>query len=211
MKRAFIFDMDGVIVDSEPLHTATKMETFHHFGIPFEERRLEQYAGRTSKELFSDALADCPTALTWKDLADYKHRLYIDRLTHAADIVPIPGVVQLIARLHAKGNLLAVASSTGRNIIEMVLRRFGVRPYFTAVISGAELPRSKPDPAIYRKAADSLGIVPAHGTVIEDAGAGIAAAKAAGMTCIAYHNPNSGNQDLSRADWIAESFDMIEP
>ena len=157
MKRAFIFDMDGVIVDSEPLHTATKMETFHHFGIPFEERRLEQYAGRTSKELFSDALADCPTALTWKELADYKHRLYIDRLTHAADIVPIPGVVQLIARLHAKGNLLAVASSTGRNIIEMVLRRFGVRPYFTAVISGAELPRSKPDPAIYRKAADSLG------------------------------------------------------
>lgn len=210
MKRAFIFDMDGVIVDSEPLHTATKMETFHHFGIPFEERRLEQYAGRTSKELFSDALADCPTALTWKDLADYKHRLYIDRLTHAADIVPIPGVVQLIARLHAKGNLLAVASSTGRNIIEMVLRRFGVRPYFTAVISGAELPRSKPDPAIYRKAADSLGIVPAHCTVIEDAAAGIAAAKAAGMTCIAYHNPNSGNQDLSRADWIAESFDMIE-
>jgi len=211
MKRAFIFDMDGVIVDSEPLHTATKMETFHHFGISFEERRLEQYAGRTSKELFSDALADCPTALTWKDLADYKHRLYIDRLTHADDIVPIPGVVQLIARLHAKGNLLAVASSTGRNIIEMVLRRFGVRPYFTAVISGAELPRSKPDPAIYRKAADSLGIVPAHCTVIEDAAAGIAAAKAAGMTCIAYHNPNSGNQDLSHADWIAESFDMIEP
>lgn len=211
MKRAFIFDMDGVIVDSEPLHTATKMETFHHFGIPFEERRLEQYAGRTSKELFSDALADCPTALTWKELADYKHRLYIDRLTHADDIVPIPGVVQLIARLHAKGNLLAVASSTGRNIIEMVLRRFGVRPYFTAVISGAELPRSKPDPAIYRKAADSLGIVPVHCTVIEDAAAGIAAAKAAGMICIAYHNPNSGNQDLSRADWIAESFDMIEP
>ena len=211
MKRAFIFDMDGVIVDSEPLHTATKMETFHHFGITFEERRLEQYAGRTSKELFSDALADCPTALTWKELADYKHRLYIDRLTHAADIVPIPGVVQLIARLHTKGNLLAVASSTGRNIIEMVLRRFGVRPYFTAVISGAELPRSKPDPAIYRKAADSLGIVPVHCTVIEDAAAGIAAAKAAGMTCIAYHNPNSGNQDLSHADWIAESFDMIEP
>ena len=211
MKRAFIFDMDGVIVDSEPLHTATKMETFHHFGIPFEERHLEQYAGRTSKELFSDALADCPTALTWKELADYKHRLYIDRLTHAADIVPIPGVVQLIARLHAKGNLLAVASSTGRNIIEMVLRRFGVRPYFTAVISGAELPRSKPDPAIYRKAADSLGIVPAHCTVIEDAAAGIAAAKAAGMTCIAYHNPNSGNQDLSHADWVAESFDMVEP
>lgn len=211
MKRAFIFDMDGVIVDSEPLHTATKMETFHHFGIPFEECRLEQYAGRTSKELFSDALADCPTALTWKELADYKHRLYIDRLTHADDIVPIPGVVQLIARLHAKGNLLAVASSTGRNIIEMVLRRFGVRPYFTAVISGAELPRSKPDPAIYRKAADSLGIVPVHCTVIEDAAAGIAAAKAAGMICIAYHNPNSGNQDLSRADWIAESFDMIEP
>lgn len=209
MKRAFIFDMDGVIVDSEPLHTATKMETFHHFGITFEERRLEQYAGRTSKELFSDALADCP--LTWKELADYKHRLYIDRLTHAADIVPIPGVVQLIARLHAKGYLLAVASSTGRNIIEMVLRRFGVRRYFTAVISGAELPRSKPDPAIYRKAADSLGIVPAYCTVIEDAAAGIAAAKAAGMTCIAYHNPNSGNQDLSHADWIAESFDMIEP
>jgi len=77
--------------------------------------------------------------LTWKELADYKHRLYIDRLTHADDIVPIPGVGQLIARLHAKGNLLAVASSTGRNIIEMVLRRFGVRPYFTAVISGAEV------------------------------------------------------------------------
>lgn len=91
----------------------------------------------------------------------------------------------------------------------MVLNRFGIRSYFDTIVSGAELPHSKPCPDIYLKAAEGLGIPPCDCTVVEDATAGIAAAKAAGMTCIAFHNPHSGEQDLSQADRIVEHFSEI--
>lgn len=208
--KAFIFDMDGVLIDSEPLHIEVKLETFRHFGIPFPPEKLPSFAGRTSKDLFTEALLAHPQAgLTWQELASFKHQRYIDRLIHDPSIQPITGVTELLRHLRSKKFRIGLASSSGRNIIEMVLRRFGIRSYFDTIVSGAELPHSKPYPDIYLKAAEGLGIPPCDCTVVEDATAGIAAAKAAGMTCIAFHNPHSGQQDLSQADRIVEHFSEI--
>ena len=94
-------------------------------------------------------------------------------------------------------------------MIEAVLQKFGFADYFQSVLSGADLPKSKPDPAVYLLSAQRLGVEPKDCAVLEDAAAGVAAAKAAGMYCIAYRNPNSGNQDLSRADEVIAKIEEI--
>ncbi len=94
--------------------------------------------------------------------------------------------------------------------INAVLTKFGLNDCFEYILSGAELPASKPNPAIYQLTAKALGFKPVECAVIEDATAGIIAAKDAGAYCIAYDNPNSGPQDLSRADMIVKSISDIK-
>ena len=209
--KAFIFDMDGVIVDSEPIHSRTKMETFSHYGIPFEEKDLIHYMGRTSRALFNDAIQkynrnDCDVA----EMINYKRHLYLDILRNDEAIKPIDGIVDLLTQLKLVGIPVGLASSTGRSVIEIVLAKFGITDCFKAVLSGAELPKSKPDPTVYLLAAKALGVSPENCFVVEDAAAGVAAAKRAGMDCIAYRNPNSGAQDLSCADIIVENLSDID-
>lgn len=208
--KAFIFDMDGVLIDSEPLHARIKRETFRHYAIPFDEQELSRYVGRTSRAIFGDMLRRHHREdLTVQEVTDYKHARYIEALRHDGDIQPIDGILPLCANLRAAGIPAALASSSVRCVIHIVLERFGLDNFFQAVLSGAELPRSKPDPAVYLLAAERLGQKPEDCVVLEDAAAGIAAAKEAGMYCIAYRNPNSGRQDLSRADRIVDHIQDI--
>ena len=210
-EKAFIFDMDGVIIDSEPIHSKAKLDTFRHFGIPFAEGALIHYMGRTSKDLFSEALEMYPIkGLKPETMMAYKHRRYLEIISEGSPLRPIEGIYELLSELNRKNIPIRLASSTGKNLIRLVLNRLEIQEYFTVIVSGAELPRSKPDPAIYLLAAEKLGVEPAYCTVVEDAASGVAAAKAAGMYCIAYHNVNSGNQELSRADKIVESLLEID-
>ena len=156
--KAFIFDMDGVIVDSEPLHSRVKMETFEHFGLHFDAGELEQYMGRTSADIFSDVLArEHRTDVTAEEIADYKHHRYLELVEEGA-LAPIPGSLALIGRLQAAGVPLALATSSWRRVVETILREWQLEDTFASVISGADLPKSKPDPAIYRLAADRLHV-----------------------------------------------------
>lgn len=117
--------------------------------------------------------------------------------------------LDLLYQLHSEGIPVALASSADRKVINAVLTKFGLMDCFEYILSGAELPASKPNPAIYQLTAKALGFAPADCVVIEDATAGIMAAKDAGAYCIAYDNPNSGPQDLSRADKIVSSLSDI--
>jgi len=208
--KAFLFDMDGVLIDSEPIHTRVKRETLLHFGLDA-EIDFSAYMGRTSKILFSDAIEKAGRVeLTPSMLADYKHERYLDILKNDDAIHPIEGARELLLRLSEEHIPMALASSSARQVIEAVLDKFGFRQYFDSVLSGADLPASKPDPAVYRISAERLGEKPSCCVVLEDAASGIAAAKAAGMRCIAFRNPNSGEQDLSRADWIVDSLKEID-
>ena len=105
--EAFIFDMDGVIIDSEPLHSRVKMETFAHFGLPFDEKDLAQYMGRTSDAIFSDVLKrEHRTDVSVQEITNYKHAHYLELAVGGA-LSPIPGSLDLIRRLQAAGVPLA--------------------------------------------------------------------------------------------------------
>lgn len=207
--HGFIFDMDGIIIDSEPVHSKAKMDTFAHYGIPFQEKDLIHYMGMNSHDGFQKILKDyhC-TDIPLQEMIDYKHHRYMEVLKKG-DIQPIAGTVDLIKQLYATGMPLALATSSWRPSMETVLSRFGISDYFQVKIAGDEVKVSKPDPTIYLLAAKGIGVKPEDCAVLEDTKAGITAAKRAGMYCIAYHNPNSGNQDLSDADWIVEHISDI--
>lgn len=208
-KKAVIFDMDGVIIDSEPIHSRVKMDTFAHFGLPFAEEDLVHYMGRTSRVIFEDTLRKFGrTDITAADMAAYKHDHYLEVL-ESGEIEPVTGSVEFIQRLHAAGIPLALATSSNVRAMNAVLDSFGIRKYFTSILSGGELPESKPHPAIYLISAERLGVKPEDCMVVEDTTNGIRAAKAAGMYCVAYRNPNSGEQDLSLADEIVDDFSKI--
>ena len=211
MMQAFIFDMDGIILDSEPVHSRTKLATLRHFGLSFAEERLEAYMGRTSRALFEDAIRENGgSEATAEEMAAYKHRLYLQILAEGKSLQTVKGTPALIGALQQAGIPMAVASSAGRAVIEAALQSFALRQAFQSVVSGAELPAGKPDPAVYLLAASRLGVQPQDCVVLEDAAAGVQAAKRAGMYCIAYRNPGSGRQDLSLADEIVEDIRSID-
>lgn len=208
--EAFIFDMDGVIIDSEPLHSRVKMETFAHFGLPFDEGDLAQYMGRTSVDIFSDVLKkEHRTDVSVQEIVNYKHAHYLELAVGGA-LEAIPGSLELIARLRAAGVPLALATSSWRRVVDAILVQFDLTEAFASVISGSELSKSKPDPAIYRLSAEALGVDPRKCVVLEDTAAGVAAAKGAGMYCIGFRSPHSGVQDLSRADEIVDDLATID-
>lgn len=208
--EAFIFDMDGVIIDSEPLHSRVKMETFAHFGLPFDEGDLAQYMGRTSVDIFSDVLKkEHRTDVSVQEIVNYKHAHYLELAVGGA-LEAIPGSLELIARLRAAGVPLALATSSWRRVVDAILVQFDLTEAFASVISGSELSKSKPNPAIYRLSAEALGVDPRKCVVLEDTAAGVAAAKGAGMYCIGFRSPHSGVQDLSRADEIVDDLATID-
>ena len=182
--QGFIFDMDGVIIDSEPIHSTVKMDTFRHFDIPFEERELVNYMGRTSRALFEEVLErEKRTDIDIEAITKYKHDHYFEVLEHG-DIGPVEGSVELIHALHTAGIPLGLATSSNRHVIRIVIDRFGLEDCFQSVISGGDLPASKPDPEIFVRCAAQLAIPVSKYTetyVIEDSYNGIRAAHAAGM------------------------------
>lgn len=210
MIKAFIFDMDGVIIDSEPIHTRVKRDTFRHFGMDFAEEDFSRYMGGTSGLIFRDALERSGRRdIRLEDLVEYKHSHYLEIL-QSGGIEPVEGAKELIMRLHAKGLPLGLATSSWPRVMNTVLDVFGIRQYFSSIISGGELPESKPDPAIYLLSAERLGVRPGECCVLEDTTNGLLAARGAGMRAIAFRNPNSGQQDLSLADAVVDSLADVE-
>ena len=201
-----IFDMDGVIIDSEPIHTNVERAMFQKLGVELSTEEHQKFTGTASLEMWT-TIADRfrldvpPKELTWQNNQDYLHQL-----KSLEELPAVEGVQQLIRDLHQKGFKLALASSSSRDQIDLIVEGLGIGHFFSIRVSGAELPRSKPDPMIFLETASRTKSNPEKCCVIEDSFHGVTAAKAAGMKCIGYKNPNSGNQDLSQADLILDSF-----
>ena len=149
------------------------------------------------------------TDITVQEITNYKHAHYLE-LALSGVLQAVPGSLDLIRRLREAGVPLALATSSWRRVVDAVLVQFGLTDTFQSVISGSELPKSKPDPAIYRLSAEALDTDPRDCVVLEDAAAGVAAAKGAGMYCIGFRNPHSGAQDLSRADEIVDDLTHVD-
>lgn len=207
--KAVIFDMDGVIIDSEPIHNRLMLITLHHFGIPFEEKDFVHYVGTTNAYLFKKMKEEYQVPASVEEMDVYQFELLI-RTISEEKLDPIPGIRDLLKQLKESKIPTAIASSSSLNLINLVAKKFEIQDYFAHFLSGEDLPHSKPDPEIYLRTAEKLGVAPADCLVIEDARLGVKAAKAAGMTCIGFKNPNSGNQDLSEADFTVDAIMEIQ-
>lgn len=200
--------MDGVIIDSEPLHFDVDMETMEHLGFKVTQNGLEKYVGMTNPAMWRLIRVEYGIEQSVEEIISYQLRRKIEEL-HARDFAPMEGMESLLAELKLRNLPIALASSSPRIFIEEVLRKFDIADYFTSIVSGEEVLSGKPAPDVYLEAALQLGVSPADCVVLEDSRNGVIAAKEAGMRCIGYINSHSGDQDLSRADWIVKAIKDI--
>src|SRR5690625_1973188 len=205
-----IFDMDGVIVDSEPIHSEVEQQMFKNEGVTLSPEEHQKFTGTASLEMWTEIVERFSLTTSPDELTRQNNESYLKALQSISTLPAVKGVQQLIRNLHEKKYNLALASSYSRDQIDLIVNRLQLGSYFKVLVSGAELPRSKPDPMIFLETARQLGKAPSQCCVIEDSFHGVTAAKAAGMKCIGYRNPNSGIQDLSGAD-VIRSSDLTWP
>lgn len=210
MLEAVIFDMDGVIMDSEPIHYETEFEILKRFGVTdYPQSEHAKYVGMRTWDLWTGHIAKYDLNATAEDLTIEGDEAYIKALRDS-DFDPIDGLIPLLDRIKANGTRMIVASSASRENIKLVLDKFAITQYFEGYVSSQDVEKTKPNPDIFLLAAKTLGVEPKNCVVIEDAKHGVQAAIAAGMKCIGYRNLNSGNQDLSKAHLIVESHHDID-
>lgn len=205
MITAVIFDMDGVIADSEYFNVKAKHIQLQQAGVDVDWHYHDKFLGTTHEFMWTEMKKE----FNLKEEVPY----YIDQwvkvrkqLIEEEGLKPMPGVVDLIRDLKKKGLRLAVASSSLKEDIMSNMKLFGITDCFDAFVSGSECENGKPDPEIFLKAASTLGKEPKECVVVEDSTAGVQAAKSAGMLCIGYAPEDAVKQDISKADHIVNEF-----
>ncbi|NFO10843.1 HAD family phosphatase [Clostridium botulinum] len=207
--RAFIFDMDGVIIDSEPIHRQVHGEIMNTLGINISKGELALYAGATNEYIFTKLKERYGIKKSVSELKDYKSKLIINKVKEES-LEPINGIRELLNALIKNNIKIAIGSSSPRSLIEAVIDKFNLHSAFDCIVSGEEVERSKPYPDVYIEVSKKLGINPEKCIVVEDSHNGVQAAKSAGMKCIGFNNVNSGNQDLSKADVRVDTIRKID-
>lgn len=209
MITSIIFDMDGVLIDSQPMHYEADQITLKHFGVAADMKLLESFAGTTNPDRYArfKELFHMPYSID--EMVDFRENVIMDYV-HGHDLTGIRGVDRLLADIRAAGLKTAVASSSSYAYIYAVLDKLGFREYFDKVVSGDDMENGKPAPDIFLKAALELESCPEECVVIEDSGNGVLAANRAAMKVVGFINPSSGEQDLSTATLIIDAFDKID-
>ena len=201
--------MDGVIVDTEPVHSYAYFKHFAELNINVTPELFTTFMGFSTRNTFQKLKELFAIDQEVEDLIQRKRDLFNDAFDHKEDLTLLEGVEELIKELHANGIQLIVASSASKITIDRVFKRFNLYQYFTHIVSGEDFPNSKPHPAIFEHAALLSKDSRENCIVIEDSTNGIIAAKAAGIFCIGYDSIHSKNQDLSLADIVISHFDEL--
>ena len=206
MDRVILFDMDGVLVNTEPLHYQLWKQVFAERGLDIAFEHYKGCIGANGKRLMELVLEHY--GVDFRDdqtLFDRYYDLKAEHLRHG-DIPRIEGVNETLAELQKRGWRMAVASSSTQDYIDLCTERVGIAPFFQVRFSAQWVKNTKPAPDVFLAAAEKMGARPEDCVVVEDSTNGTRAAKAAGMRCIGFDNPDSAGQCLDAADTLIRSF-----
>jgi len=201
--------MDGVIVDTEPVHHYAYEQHFRQLNIDVSPEMYASFTGNSTRNIFERLKEQFGLADDVQALVETKRNLFNDAFDNKEDLYLLDGVEELIKELHNNGMQLVLASSSATVTINRIFKRFGLHKYFSHIVSGEDFPKSKPHPAIFLHAAMLSGTPVENCIVIEDSTNGIKAAKAAGIYCIGYKSFHSKMQDYSLADKVISNFNEL--
>ncbi len=200
--------MDGVIVDSEPLHYEVNKEIFSELDIEVSKSEYNSYIGTSNQEMWELITDRHNLENSPKKLTELQQEKNLEHVING-EVIAVDNVVKLINEIAASELKLALGSSSPERLIYAVISFLNIKELFQVIESGENVSNGKPAPDLFLKIAKNLDISPDNILVIEDSHNGVKGAKKAGMTCIAYNNQNSGNQDLSSADLIIDDFNEL--
>lgn len=209
MLKAILFDMDGVIVDTEPLHSKAYHLMFDAVNIDVSDELYASFTGQSTISICKTLVLRFQLSETPEALVTLKRKFFKQIFETDKDLHLIDGVLDLIKDYYNNGLTLVLASSASMTTINNVFTRFNLDQYFIAKLSGADLKASKPHPEIFIKAAEASGYKKSECLVIEDSTNGIKAAKSAEIYCVGFKSPHSKNQDYSKADLVISDFSEI--
>lgn len=210
MLKAVLFDMDGVIIDSEPLHARAAIHALNKFNVTLTTEFCYSFIGSTAKHMLEVVKEKWQLPFSIETLMEANDAAKKE-LVALEGYPAIPGVRKLMEALYQEGFQLAIASSSPLEEILDTVERLQLGGFLQKIVSGMQVSHPKPAPDIFLLAAGKLGVSPSECLVIEDSTNGLLAAKAAGMASVAFCNPNSGHQELHTADYIIEGFEEITP
>lgn len=206
MIRTVIFDMDGVVVNTEPIGYHANQLLYKSLNIEVSDDVYNTFIGNSDKNIIQKLKDLYPILLTHDELLEENYKYFFTAFDTIENLEMLPGVKELIIDLHANGMRLILASSASKKKIEKIFDRFDLHQYFDHKISGEDFEFSKPHPAIFLEAAQKSGFTRDECIVIEDSTNGIKAANVAGIYCIGYIGEDSMRQDTSLADKIITNF-----
>jgi beta-phosphoglucomutase len=204
---ALIFDMDGVLVDSEPLHKRAKEMAFHEIGIHLPASTYDSYKGRPDATMIHEVLAENGRSV--EEIAELLHRKhqFFEQIEH--ELQPIPGATDFVLWAAGPYRLALATSATPRNRAA-ALRMLRIETCFESLVDTARFERPKPDPQIFQVAMRDLGLNPADCWIIEDSLAGVRAAKAAGSFAVAITNTfEASSLRQAGADMVVHAFEGL--
>lgn len=209
--KAIIFDMDGVLINTEHHHMVIEHQMFRELGLEITEEERAPYIGFAADEMWGKVVEHYNLDHSPQDLLQRNNQRIVEYFTEQVDCEPIPGVERALEWIGQRNYPLAVASSSSRKIIDVLLAQVGLDSYFFTRVGGQDVEKSKPAPFIYLHTADLLGVSPKDIVVIEDSTTGIRAAKSAGTYCLGYQGTGFHGQDQSLADRTFAHYDELIP
>jgi len=209
MLKAIIFDMDGVLVNSEPLHRKAYFNMFEEFNLNVSNRLYESFTGKSTSAICKELCEIFDLSISHEKLMFSKRKHFKTIFDNDPEFQMIDGALSLIKNYFYNNLTLILASSASMTNINRIFKKFDLDKFFKAKISGADLKESKPNPEIFIKAAKLSGFNKSECIVIEDSTNGVIASKSAGIYCIGFNSPNSKNQNYDKADLVVSNFNEI--
>lgn len=209
MIKAVIFDMDGVVVNTEPLSHRANTKFYESLGIKVSNEVYDTFIGNSDVNIIQKIKSIYGVEGSEEMLLEQCLGFYCTEFDNDPTLELMPGVKDLIIDLYDNGFKILLASSSSKVKIERIFNRFGLNPYFNRKISGQDFEFSKPHPAIFLDAVAKSGFSADECVVIEDSTNGVKAAKGAGVFCIGYKFEEETTQDTSLADMVITSFSEL--